>query len=190
VGLISEGDLYRRPELDTERPRRRWIEFFTSNASLARDYVHSHGSTAGDVMSRDVVRVLPDTPVSEIAEILERRQIKRVPVLDNGRLVGIVSRGNLVQALASCQPGRGATPGIDRQIRGDLMHEYAMHPWGERSESNVIVVDGVVNLWGLVDSRAESDALRVAAEATPNVRGVVDHTTTFKAWVPLLAGVV
>ena len=190
LGIISEGDLYRRPELGTERPRRRWIEFLTSNSSLARDYVHSHGSTAADVMSRDVVQVSPKTSVSEIAEILERRQIRRVPVLDGEVLVGIVSRGNLVQALASCQPGHGSTPGIDRHIRKDLMSEYAKHPWGERIESNVIVVDGVVNLWGLVESRAEADALRVVAEATPNVRRVVDHTTTFKAWVPFMSGVV
>ena len=187
VGIISEGDLYRRPELGTDQPRRRWIEFFTSNATLARDYVHSHGSMAGDVMSREVVGVSPETPVSEIAELLERWRIKRVPVLDDGKLVGIVSRSNLIQALACSQPGRGSTPGIDRHIRDDLMHEYANYPWGERIESNVIVVDGVVNLWGVVDSRAEADALRVAAEATPNVLGVTDHTTTFKAMVPLLS---
>ena len=188
IGVISEGDLYRRSELSTERPRRRWIEFFTSDASLARDYVHSHGSKAGDVMSRDVAQVSSETPVSEIAEIFEQRHIKRVPVVDDGRLVGIVSRGNLVQALASSQPGRGSTPDIDRRIRDDLMREYAKYSWGERFESNVIVVDGVVNLWGLVDSKAEADALRVAAEATPNVRRVVDHTTIFITHVGPLFG--
>ena len=130
-------------------------------------------------MSRDVVQVSPETPVLEIAEIFERRQIKRVPVVDDGRLVGIVSRGNLVQAFASCRPGRGSTPDIDRRIRDDLMREYANHSWGEPFRSNVIVLDGVVNLWGRVESKAEADALRVAAEATPNVRRVVDHTTMY-----------
>ena len=175
VGIISEGDLYRRPELGTERTRRRWAEFFTSNQALARDYVHTHGHKAADVMSRRVVQVPPDTPVSEIADIFERRGIKRVPVVDGGRLVGIVSRSNLVQALASSRPGVATAAEVDRRIRGDLMREYASQPWGERFDSNVIVTDGVVHLWGLVDSPAEAEALRVAAEAVPDVRQVVDH---------------
>lgn len=180
VGIISEGDLYRRPELGTERPRRRWIEFFTSNAALARDYVHTHGHKAADVMSRRVVQVPPDTPVSDIADIFERRNIKRVPVVDGGRLVGIVSRSNLVQALACSQPGVATAAEVDRRIREDLMREYASQPWGERFDSNVIVTDGVVHLWGIVDSPTEAEALRVAAEAVPNVKQVVDHLTVLE----------
>ena len=101
IGIVTEGDLFRRGELGTERRRTHWLEMFASGTSLAWDYVKSHGQTVGDVMSDEVVAVAPTTPLAEIANILETRHIKRVPVVEDGRLVGIVSRANLVQALAT-----------------------------------------------------------------------------------------
>lgn len=176
VGIVSEGDLCRRAELGTERRRSRWLEFLTDNAQLAVDYVHAHGQTAADVMTAGVMEVAPDTPVAEIADLFEGRLIKRVPVVEQGRLVGIVSRANLVQAMAVYQPPPATTEENDRRIRDDVLSEYARHPWGLRSESNVVVRDGVVHLWGLVDTEEEYAALRVAAQAVPGVKGVEDHT--------------
>lgn len=101
VGIITERDLLRRAELKTEHRRPRWLQFFTSDAVLLTEYIKSHGQMASDVMTPNVLTVTPETPIEEIAEILESRHVKRVPVLDGGKLIGIVSRANLVQALAT-----------------------------------------------------------------------------------------
>ena len=103
VGIISEGDLLRRAELDTGRRRSRWLELALSSPTLAADYVKEHGRKASDVMTRNVVTVGPTAQAMEIASILELRHIKRVPVVANGELVGIVSRAASIQALASSE---------------------------------------------------------------------------------------
>jgi CBS domain-containing protein len=123
-----------------------------------------------------VIAVSPDTPVAEIANLLESRRIKRVPVLQDGALVGIVSRANLVQALASSAGLiRPTTPPIDDAIKGRLAAELERQPWWRPAASNVMVAEGVVHYWGLVDDESERVAARVAAENVPGVRGVEDH---------------
>ena len=176
IGILTEGDLFRRHELGTERRRGRWLEMLTSNVTLASEYLHSHGRTAGDVMTRDVIAVTPDTPLARIADIFEKERIKRVPVIENGRLQGIVSRGNLVQALGSIGNWESSTAADDRRIRDLVLAEFARLSWGLHSESNVVVTSGIVHLWGLVGSQQEQAALRVAAEAIPGVKGIMDHT--------------
>ena len=136
----------------------------------------SHPGRARDVMAREVVSVRPDTPIAEIAALLEARGIKRVPVLHGEQVVGIVSRGNLVQALATS--GRTApkiTQPVDQAIRGRLLAELERQPWWGRVTSSVIVSEGVVHYWGTVGSDSERDAARVAAENVPGVQGVEDH---------------
>ena len=100
VGIVSEGDLLRRAELGTGRARSRWLEIATPGDRLAAEYIQEHGRKVADVMTRNVVTVQRDAPISEIADLLERKRIKRAPVLRDGKLVGIVSRANLIQALA------------------------------------------------------------------------------------------
>jgi len=124
-----------------------------------------------------MVLVAPDLPISEIADVFETYRIKRVPVVEDGRLVGIVSRANLIQALATFQPAAAPTTPNDRQIREILMQTYASQPWGKRAQINVFVTGGVAHLWGLLDTAAARDALRVAAETTPGVTRVEDHTS-------------
>ena len=177
VGIVSEGDLLRRAELGTERRRSRWMELGFSNPSLAADYVKQHGRKARDVMTREVVAVGPETPIAEIANILETRHIKRVPVLSNGELVGIVSRANLVQALASGEgEPRLAAPARDGEIQEALSRELLQQRWAvSPSRANVVVRDGVVHLWGFIDSEEARRAVTVAAENTPGVRRVEDH---------------
>ena len=177
VGIVSEGDLFRRAELGTERHHSHWLEMFASGTSLAWDYVKSHGQTAGDVMSRDLVTVAPATPLGEVAHILETRHIKRVPVLEGGRLVGIVSRANLVQALATKPaPSTSDATVNDRKIRNALFEEMHRHKWAfAPTEANVTVEDGVVYLWGFINSEKVREAMIIAARGIPGVKRVEDR---------------
>jgi CBS domain-containing protein len=176
VGIISEGDLLRRVETGTERHRSRWLEFATSAPTLAAEYVRSHGRTASELMTADVVSVEHDAPIAKVAEILESRRIKRVPVLQDGRLVGIVSRANLIQALASTLGAEGGGVQNDKQIRDALLAEIRKHKWVPSStDTNVIVSDGCVHLWGFIRAESERKAMIVAAENIPGVRRVEDH---------------
>jgi CBS domain-containing protein len=174
VGIVSEGDLMRRTETGTEKQRPWWLAAFSDNQALAADYIHAHARKASDLMTGDVITATPDTPLSEIATLLEKHAIKRVPIVANGQLVGIVSRANLIQAMASAKPGLDI-PLSDSKIRDRLMAHLTEQPWARLSLANVTVQDGVVSLWGMVPSEIEKRALRVAAEQTAGVRGVVDN---------------
>jgi CBS-domain-containing membrane protein len=175
VGIVSEGDLLRRAETGTEPRPSRWLEVVTSSSRLAADYTRTHGRKAADVMTRKVVCVADTTPIAEIAQLLEARRIKRVPVTRDGRLVGIVSRRNLLQALAS----RLSAPPVaadDRAIRDAFHAELRRQAWADSPGSiNAIVADGVVHLWGIALDEQRRQALVVAAENIPGVRAVKDH---------------
>jgi CBS domain-containing protein len=182
TGIVSEGDLLHRVETGTERriQRRRrswWLDTVGSDEELAREYVKSHGRTAKDVMTRDVITVGETTELAEIANLLETKRIKRVPVVRDGKLVGIVSRANLVRALAAV--GSQLTGDIaadDRTIRERLLAELREQPWVHTWAADIIVRDGVVHIW-VSDDRPdeEKQALRVAAENIAGVRGVQEH---------------
>lgn len=177
VGIVSEGDLLRRAELGTERKRSRWLEVATPGDRLATEYIHEHGRKVADVMTSEVVAVQHDTPVSEIAGLFERHRIKRVPVLRNGALVGIVSRANLVQALALHGSGKpaGVAPS-DLEVRTSIMAELGRHKWGGfPTNANAIVRGGVVHVFGALRSEAEHRAMLVLIENTPGVAEVEDH---------------
>jgi len=176
VGMVSEGDLLHRAETGTERSRSWWLDMMASTDSLAGDYIKSHSGKVKDVMTRDVLSVTETTSVGDIALLLETNGIERVPVVRDGKLVGIVSRANLVQALAMTidEPSRGARAD-DRSIREKLLAELRAQRWAEVSPANVTVKDGVVHLWSSYLSEQEKQALIVAAENTPGVRRVEDH---------------
>ena len=127
-------------------------------------------------MTRDVISIGPDEPLSEVARLLEKHSIKRVPVVSNRQLVGIVSRANLVQALASLEgkPHLQLSP-TDSEIKERIVRKLENEPWAHTSLLNVLVSDGVVDLWGIVHTMVEKDAVRIAAEATQGVRAVNDH---------------
>lgn len=175
VGIVSEGDLIHRVEAGTERRRSWWLEMLTGRAVLAREYVMSHGRKAGDVMTRSVISVKPDTPVSEIASLLEKHRIKRVPVMQDGNIVGIVSRANLIQALVSRDGGiaRGAVVN-DATIRANVLAELRAKPWWP-GDIHIAVRDGTVELWGVVETEAERDAVRVAVEITAGVCAIENN---------------
>jgi CBS-domain-containing membrane protein len=175
VGIVSEGDLIHRVEVGTERQRSWWLELLTGRELLAHEFVKSHAGKAADVMTRRVVSVTPDTPLADIASLLEKHRIKRVPVVMNGKLVGVVSRASLIQALVNLDGENAAgAPVDDLTLRGNILDQLRSKPWVDPSTINVIVNNGNVELWGIVDSEAEKDAIRVAVEVTPGVRQIAN----------------
>jgi CBS domain-containing protein len=184
VGLVSEGDLLRRHEIGTHRARRPgswWLRMLSSADQTPADYVKTHAQRAQDIMTREVITIAPETPLTEIAAMLESHGIKRVPVVRDGELVGIVSRANLVQALAGMRSAAVyVSPPADQAIRGRLQAELERQRWWRQGASNVIVTDGIVHYFGAVESDDEQDAARVAAENIPGVRGVEDHRVRFQ----------
>lgn len=176
VGVVTDGDLYRRAELDTDRRRESWLDMFTSQAVEADDYVEAHGRTARDVMTTTVIAVAPATTLRQIADLFETRQLHRVPVVVDDRVVGVVSRADLVRALASMPATESEDRLTDRRIRDLVLAEYRRLPWGLKAGRKIMVTDGVLHLWGIVSSDADLAALRVAAKAIPGVRGFEDHT--------------
>jgi CBS domain-containing protein len=179
VGIISEGDLMRRVVLGPERKRSWWLEIFSPDQQWA-EFAKLHGRKAKDVMTRRVITVEPDTSLQEIANLFEEHGIKRVPVVKNGQLVGIVSRANLMQALASRGLAFFDRAETDEDLRHAVMSKIHELPW-TGSIVDVIVDRGVVNLWGVVRTEEEKNALRVVAEGTPGVRAVKDHLRIFSA---------
>jgi CBS domain-containing protein len=190
VGIVSEADLLHRHEIGTDciaQSGSWWLRLFSADRSV-EEYIKSHARRARDVMTREVASVAPDTPVAEIATLLETRRVKRVPVVDAGRLAGMVSRSNLVQALAATvrPAGKTAAPAgtaalmDDKAIRARLLRELQQQGWWRRGTSFVAVEDGIVTYAGTVDTEEERDAARVAAENIPGVRGIEDKRIVFR----------
>jgi CBS domain-containing protein len=150
VGIISEGDLLHRAEIGTarhhrERRRSWWLDHFASD--LAREYVKSHGRTVKDIMTRDVATVTEETDLADVAALLEARRIKRVPVMRDDKIVGIVSRANIVRAVGAA---KGAPPREgevdDRSIRMKLLAELGREEWAKIWPEDILVRDGIVHL--------------------------------------------
>jgi CBS domain-containing protein len=186
AGIVSEGDLIRRSEIGTERSRSWWLDALSTNRKLAEEFVRSHSRRVSDVMTTNVISVKPDSTLGEIASLLEKNGIKRVPVVQDGTVVGIVSRANLVQALASVmgQPLE-TTAESDASLRRKVLARLQEAPRVRPALLNIIVHDQIVELWGTVDSEAERKAARVAAEVTPGIRHVNDNLVVRPTFVGL-----
>jgi CBS domain-containing protein len=184
VGIVSEGDLMRRvSEQDQDvQPRSWWLSLFTSDRLDPKDYIKVHGQFAQGVMTADVIAVEETTGVSEIAAIHERHRNKRVPVTRDERLVGIVSRANLLRGLAGQSAPAPVSPN-DRQIREAIEMELGKIVGLNQYFVNVIVTDGVARIWGLVDSAAQMQAVQVAAESTSGVRSVENNLGNIPRWM-------
>jgi len=175
VGILSEGDLLHRVETGTGKPQRTWFgELLHSTRELAGEYLKENAVKVGDIMTGNVVWVSPSAQLSEIAELLERHHIKRVPVLVRGRLVGIVSRANLVRALASTVQLDPVAVATDEAIHASVLDALTGHRWSLHAES-VVVKGGIVHFWGTVTSDEERKAILVSAERVPGVKGIQDH---------------
>jgi CBS domain-containing protein len=186
VGILTEGDLLRRGETGTERQRSRWLEILMGPGRLAGEYVRTHGRKIGEVMTRDVVSVALDTPLKEVVELMERRRIKRVPVLDGEVLVGILSRADLLRAVLGALQEEESPANNDGEIRERILGELAKAAWMPSDGLTITVENGVVDLNGVILDEKERAALRVAAENVPGVRAVEDHLV----WVEPVSGTV
>ncbi|MEZ5786338.1 MAG: CBS domain-containing protein [Xanthobacteraceae bacterium] len=175
VGLVSEGDLLRRADAGTGHERSWWLKLLIGSEGLAREYIHEHSRQVSDVMSREIITASPDTPVSDLAEILEKHRIKRVPIVKDGKLVGIVSRANLLHGLVSLRNEIPAKPVADSELREVIQARIRAEPWISASLVNVTVTSGTADIWGIVDTSAEKKALRVLVETTPGVTAVNDN---------------
>ena len=187
VGIVSEGDLLHRAETGTERRverrRSRWLDTIASDDDLAREYVKAHGRKVKDVMTVNVVSVTDTMELADVATLLETKRIKRVPVVRDGKIVGIISRANLVRALAATRSDPAAgVDSDDRTIRDKLLAElmgqewFKVQRWFKIWAADVIVKDAVVHFWLSSDqTEEERQALRVAAENIAGVRRVEEH---------------
>ncbi len=185
-GILTEGDLLRRSEIATERRHWPWLEFLLGPGRSASEYVRTHGRVCDELMSRDVISVTPDAALSDIVELMERHRIKRLPVIENDRLVGIVSRPDLLAALARVLDQPQAAAGGDEAIRERVLAELEKLDWAPRSGLTITVSEGVVELDGVILDEHERSALRVAAENVPGVKGIVDRLV----WVEPVSGTV
>lgn len=175
AGIVTEGDFLRRAETHTERRRPRWLEFLVGPGRLAEEYAHTHARKVSEVMTRDVATVREDTPLDEAVRAMERRRVKRLPVLKGTRVVGILARADLLRVMERIAPKASPAKSSDRAIRESLLAELEKQPWNPRGIANIIVHNGVVDLNGVIFDERERDALRVAAENTRGVKEVRDH---------------
>ena len=175
LGMITEADLLRRSETGADSPAAGWRTLFTGAARLAERYVRSHGRKVGEIMTHGAISIAPDEPLGEAAALMEARRVKRLPVLEHGRLVGIISRTDLLRALQQILPPGPSAAASDVAIRRAIWAELDRQRWVPPTFVDVKVDHGTVELRGIVLNDAERRALRVVAENIPGVKAVVDH---------------
>lgn len=184
AGILSEGDLLRRAETGTERRRPRWLEFVIGSRRLADEFVRTHGRSVGELMTRSVINVAEETPLEEIVKLFEERGIKRVPVLRGEKLVGILSRADLLRALLRALPPPSEEAANDEAIRERVVAEITQTAWLPHEGISVAVENGIVSLEGVILDVKEREALRVVAENVPGVKAVHDHLV----WIEPVSG--
>jgi len=177
VGIVTEGDFLRRSELGTQRRRSKWLEFIVGPGRLADEYVHASGRKVEEVMTPGPCVVSEADSLEKVVELMERRHVKRLPVMRSGRMVGIVSRANLMHALASLARDAQPSAGPDWSIRNQILAALGQQNWAPNI--NVVVRNGSAELWGAITDDRERQALVVLVENVPGVREVHDHL----AWI-------
>lgn len=174
IGIVSQSDLLHRAELGTERKHKWWFRTFSDSDALAREYAKAHGLKAHDIMARYVVSVRDDAELRDVADILDNHRIKRVPVVREGRLLGIITRGDLVRALSQVQISKTAKTIDNAALHKTLHDRIRTQSWINESYINLTVNDGVVELWGYVETVDQHSALRALVEETDGVSRVED----------------
>jgi len=174
IGIVSEGDFLRRSEIGTQRKRPRWLQFFVGPNRAATEFVHASGRKVEEVMTRDPLVVTEETPLEEIVRLMEKNRVKRLPVMRNERLVGIVTRTNLLQAVASMARDVPDPTADDDHIRARIISAISNTDWRPIG-LQVTVRNGVVHLHGIVVNPNSRQAAIVAAENISGVKEVHDH---------------
>lgn len=187
VGVVTEGDFLRRSELETKSPSPGWLSFLAGPGRLADRYVHGHGRRVSEIMSLAPVTVAAGARLNEAVDLMVEHHVKRLPVMESDRLVGIVARSDLLRALADKLPGETSELAGDEQIRRAIETSLAGQPWAGRNDLvRVRVTDGIVELEGTITDERQRAAYVVAAENVAGVRGVLDHLV----WVEPISGMV
>lgn len=174
LGIVSEADLIRRPEIETDHARTGWLGIFVSAEDRARDFVKSHGRKAGEIMTRPAICVSPGTPLTEVVRLMERSRVKRLVVVEDGKLAGLVTRADLVRALVAHHDvalGASSDKAVCERIEQMLRDE----DWADGAYVHVQVENAVAHLWGTVESAAQREALIVAVRGVPGVKDVAPH---------------
>ncbi|MBI5261310.1 MAG: CBS domain-containing protein [Bradyrhizobium sp.] len=184
VGIVSEGDFIRRSEIGTQRKRGRWLKFILGPGKSASDFVHEHGRKVSEIMTAPPLTITEDTSLAEIANLMERNNVKRLPVVRGDEVVGIVSRANLLQAVASLAKQVPDPTADDDHIRNRIIEVLEKNDWCPFG-LNVIVRDGIVHLSGVITEERSRQAAVVAAENIDGVKKVHDHL----CWVDTMSGV-
>jgi CBS-domain-containing membrane protein len=175
VGIVSQTDLGHRSETETEKRRKWWLDIFSDTDTLARKYTKSHGLRAEDVMSRHIISVNSSSSLSEVADVLDTHRIRQAPVFDGGRLVGMISRTDLVRKLAEVVVAAPAERPPNGQLQKEIWARIKSESWLSSSLVNVSVKDGNVELYGGVTSDAQRQALRALVESVPGVLRVENN---------------
>jgi len=175
AGIVTEGDLLRRDEIGTQRHRPWWLRVFVSPGRQAADFTRSHGRRVRDVMTTEVIAVPSDAPLETVVEVMEEHRIKRVAVTEAGRVAGVISRADLLRALLGRTRGAEPIAADDRALRSSILDALEQQSWAPMTTVNVVVKDGVVDLWGTITNENERRAIAVLAENTPGVKTVHDH---------------
>jgi CBS domain-containing protein len=183
VGIVSEGDFIRRSEIGTQRKRGRWLKFLLGAGAPATDYVHEYGRKVSDVMTSEPLTVTEDATLEEIVTLMESNSVKRLPVMNGDKLVGIVSRANLLQAVASLAREIPDPTADDDHIRSRVIAAIEKNDWSPFG-LNVIVRDGIVHLSGVINEERSRQAAMVAAQNVAGVQKVHDHL----CWVDTMSG--
>ncbi len=183
VGIVSEGDFLRRSEIGTQRKRGRWLRFVLGAGQAATDFVQENGRRISEVMTRDPLTITEDTPLEEIVTLMQKNGVKRLPVLRGEKLVGIVSRANLLQAVASLAREIPDPTADDDHIRGRILNALEKNDWCPLG-LNVVVRDGIVHLSGIITDERSRQAAIVGAENIAGVKKVHDHL----CWVDPMSG--
>lgn len=174
LGIVSEGDLIRRPEIETDHARRGWLGIFVSAEDRARDFVKSHGRKAGEIMTRPAICVAPGTPLTEVVRLMERSRVKRLVVVEDGKLAGLVTRADLVRALVAHRDVALAASS-DKAVCERIEQMLRDEDWADGAYVHVLVEKAVAHLWGTVESAAQREALIVAVRGVPGVKDVAPH---------------
>jgi CBS domain-containing protein len=177
VGVVTEGDLLRRDEIGTERHRPWWLRVLVSPGKQALDFTRAHGRKVSDIMTPDVICVDVGTPLEDVVETMEKQRIKRVAATENGHMVGVVARSDLLRALLSHEREKKPAPTQedDRTIRTNILAALEAASWAPMTTLNVTVASGVVDIWGTITNPDERRAICVMAENVPGVKEVHDH---------------
>jgi CBS domain-containing protein len=174
VGILSEGDLLRRAELGTEKRRPRWLEFLIGPGSFANAYVHSHGRKVSELMTMSVVTIEHTATLAEAVDLMNRHNIKRLPVMQDGFVIGVIARADLLRAMAALlqPPSKIST---DADIRDSILGQLNQQDWAPIASITVDVREGVVELRGSLSDERQRLATKVIAENVPGVTAVHDH---------------